>query len=216
MHIGVDEAGRGPVLGSMFVGAVGVPDSDMLPVEITDSKQLSAAKREQLAETIQDDPRIVTTVVEVSVETIDAMAGRLNHLTAQRFGAAISNVIDPAQPVETVIVDACDPNVDRFASAVGQALPDSIDIDAHHGADESSSVVGAASIVAKVARDAHMSSLGTTYGDIGSGYPSDPTTRTFLSTYVEEHGRLPGCARKSWRTSRDAMAAHTQGTLSSF
>jgi ribonuclease HII len=76
--------------------------------------------------------------------------------------------------------------------------------------------VGAASIIAKVARDAHVAELADEYGDVGSGYPSDPTTRTFLADYVDSHGELPPCARRSWSTCDDVLAAAEQATLGDF
>ncbi len=48
---------------------------------------------------------------------------------------------------------------------------------------------------------------------MGSGYPSDPTTRTFLADYVDRHGELPACARRSWSTCDDVLAAASQSTL---
>jgi ribonuclease HII len=87
---------------------------------------------------------------------------------------------------------------------------------AEHRADETYLLVGAASIVAKVARDAHVAALAEQYGDVGSGYPSDPATRAFLADYVAEHGELPPCARKSWSTCDDVLAAAEQSSLREF
>jgi len=89
-------------------------------------------------------------------------------------------------------------------------------VTAEHGADDEYDLVAAASVVAKVARDAHVETLAEEYGDVGSGYPSDPTTREFLEGYVGEHGELPDCARASWQTSRDALAAAEQSALGEF
>jgi ribonuclease HII len=94
-----------------------------------------------------------------------------------------------------------------------------VDVHAEHRADESYPLVAAASVVAKVERDARIDALAddyAEYGPIGSGYPSDPTTRDFLRTYVEETGTLPDCARASWSTSSDVLAAAEQSGLSEF
>jgi ribonuclease HII len=114
------------------------------------------------------------------------------------------------------IVDAGDVNADRFARRVAASAPDDLAVTAEHGADERYPIVGAASIVAKVERDAAVAALADEYGELGSGYPSDPTTRAFLREYVQRHGDLPDCARASWQTSRDALAAAEQGTLDEF
>jgi ribonuclease HII len=76
--------------------------------------------------------------------------------------------------------------------------------------------VAAASIVAKVERDRHVDDLRAEYGEVGSGYPSDPTTRTFLRDYVRDHGELPACARTSWKTCDDVLVAATQSALDEF
>ena len=92
-------------------------------------------------------------------------------------------------------------------------------VNAEHGADESYPLVAAASIVAKVRRDARIDALDEEYvefGPVGSGYPSDPTTRDFLRRYVAATGELPDCARASWSTSTDALAAAEQSGLSEF
>ncbi|MFW6317330.1 MAG: ribonuclease HII, partial [Halorubrum sp.] len=92
-------------------------------------------------------------------------------------------------------------------------------VEAFHGADEDDPVVGAASVVAKVARDARMAAIDDrypTYDGVGSGYPSDPTTRSFLRAYVADHGEIPDCARRSWATCEDALAAAEQSGLDDF
>ena len=137
----------------------------------------------------------------------------MNALTVEAQAAAISEVADEEM---TGIVDACDTSEDRFARRVADAAAVPIELDAEHGADESHAVVGAASVVAKVARDRHVDELAERYGDVGSGYPSDPTTREFLREYVDEHGALPPCARETWGTCEDALAAAEQAGLDQF
>ncbi len=92
---------------------------------------------------------------------------------------------------------------------------------AEHGADESHPVVAAASVVAKVERDRVVAALDEEYRSrgydgIGSGYPSDPTTRAFLREYVAREGDLPACARRSWSTCDDLLAANEQSALDEF
>jgi ribonuclease HII len=67
-----------------------------------------------------------------------------------------------------------------------------------------------------VARDAHVDALAAEYGDVGSGYPGDATTREFLDDYVAAHDCLPDCARASWKTSQDVLAAASQASLGEF
>ncbi|HJJ41272.1 MAG TPA: ribonuclease HII, partial [Methanocorpusculum sp.] len=77
-------------------------------------------------------------------------------------------------------------------------------------------VVGAASIVAKVTRDRIIEELKAEFGEIGSGYPSDAKTVTFLTEYIKEHGAPPSCARKSWQTVTDILSKSAQKNLFDF
>lgn len=211
MQVGTDEAGKGPVLGSMFAAAVRA-DPETLPHELADSKQLSAPRREELAAAVREVA--TTAVVEVSVERIDDPETDMNGLTVAAHADALGAVLDDGSP--SVYLDAADTNAVRFERRVLDELDGEPDLRAEHGADETYRVVSAASILAKVRRDAHVAELAATYGDLGSGYPGDPTTRAFLREFVGEHGGLPDCARESWQTSRDVLAERGQAALSDF
>jgi len=209
-HFGVDEAGKGPVLGSMFAAAV-VGDPEELPDGVADSKRLSAARREELDEQIREDFEVG--VAEVPVERIDDPETDMNALTVDAQACALDEI---AADGLAGYVDAGDVDEARFGRRVADGVTADVDVTAEHGADDEYALVAAASIVAKVARDSHVADLAAEYGDVGSGYPSDPTTREFLREYVREHGDLPDCARASWQTSRDALAAAEQSGLDEF
>ncbi len=209
-RFGVDEAGKGPVLGSMFAAAV-VGDPGDLPEGVADSKRLSPARREALDERIRD--ACAVGVAEIPVERIDDPETDMNALTVEAQANALADV---AEDGLAGYVDAGDVDEARFGRRVAEGVPAEVDVTAEHGADDEYALVAAASILAKVARDGHVADFSAEYGDVGSGYPSDPTTREFLEEYVGEHGELPDCARASWQTSEDALAAAEQAGLSEF
>ncbi|GCF13287.1 ribonuclease HII [Haloarcula mannanilytica] len=211
MRFGVDEAGKGPVLGSMFAAAVRA-DPAALPDGVGDSKDIRPERRERLAADIRESADAVG-VAEIPVERIDADGTDMNTLTVDGQAKALSAV---ARDGLSGMVDAGDTDAARFGRRVADAVDADVTITAEHGADETDPLVGAASIIAKVARDAHVSELAAEYGDVGSGYPSDPTTRTFLADYVDRHGKLPACARRSWSTCDDVLAAAQQASLGEF
>ncbi|MFP8957857.1 ribonuclease HII [Natrialbaceae archaeon A-CW3] len=217
MALGVDEAGKGPVFGSMFAAAVAA-DPDRLPDGIADSKRLSPSRRETLATTLHEDARIHVGVAEVTPARIDAPDTDMNSLTVTAHAHALEAAGVDLELDATHIArcDACDTDADRFARRVADACNLEVAIEAEHGADDDDPLVGAASIIAKVERDAHIDAITTEYGDIGSGYPSDPTTRAFLEEYVESHGDLPPFARTSWSTCADVLAAAEQTGLEQF
>jgi len=211
MRFGVDEAGKGPVLGSMFAAAVRA-DPDSLPDDVGDSKGITPERRERLDEQIRTVADAIS-VAEIPVARIDDPETDMNTLTVAAHAEALAGV---AQAGLAGMVDAGDTDAERFGRRVAERVEPTVDLVAEHGADETAPLVGAASIVAKVARDSHVAALTEAYGDVGSGYPSDPTTREFLSEYVETHGELPECARESWSTCEDVLAAAKQSTLDGF
>ncbi|MEA1930280.1 MAG: ribonuclease HII [Euryarchaeota archaeon] len=217
-QIGVDEAGKGPVLGPMIAAAVRADPAD-LPEGIADSKRLTPAKRESLADRLQAMDGVDIGVGIVSVQEIDDPETDMNGLTVAAQVRAIAAV---AEGSEEAIVDAGDVSESRFGRRVTDGVAsEGIDIavTAEHGADEEHTLAAAASIVAKVERDSRMDAVGADYDDcgpVGSGYPSDPTTREFLASYVDRHGELPACARQSWSTCEDVLAAAEQAALGDF
>lgn len=85
-----------------------------------------------------------------------------------------------------------------------------------HRADDKFLIVGAASIVAKVTRDRLVDELSKEFGNLGSGYPSDPVTIRFLEEYIREHGCPPSCARRTWKTVDEIIARISQQSLADF
>jgi ribonuclease HII len=210
VRFGVDEAGKGPVLGSMFAAAIHCEPA-ALPDDVGDSKGIAPTRREELAAEIRDIATVG--VAEIPVERIDDPETDMNTLTVAAHAEALAEV---AADGHSGMVDAGDANATRFGERVASRVAANVRITAEHQADESDPIVGAASIVAKVERDAHVERLAAEHGDVGSGYPSDPTTRTFLREYVDEYGELPSCARTSWSTCDDVLAAAEQSGLDDF
>ncbi|PSP32660.1 ribonuclease HII [Halobacteriales archaeon QH_10_67_22] len=226
-EFGVDEAGKGPVLGSMFAAAVVVDPAD-LPEDVGDSKTIAPERRRELAATIREVADAVG-VAEITVDRIDDDETDMNSLTVAAHVEALEGAVagldgEGAGPVAgpdaddplSGYVDAGDTNAVRFERRVADGVDADLSVRGEHGADESYAVVGAASVVAKVERDAHVAALADEHGDLGSGYPSDPATREFLEKYVAREGALPPCARASWKTSQDVLADAAQASLREF
>jgi len=123
---------------------------------------------------------------------------RLNLLEA-RYIAKILNKLRP----ETAYVDAPDRSPERFACQILQQLEAPLRIVSEHHADRKYPVVSAASILAKVRRDEIIESLQETYGDFGSGYPSDPKTIRFVKEWILRNRCDLPIVRRTWRTFRN-------------
>ena len=224
MRVGADEAGKGPVLGPMVAAAVRA-DPEALPEDIADSKCLTAPRRESLAARLETHANMDIGVAVIPVSRIDDPTTDMNTLTVASQVEALSDLSFESRD-EPIVVDAGDVSESRFARRVREGVADNttgdtgsesaITLIAEHGADEEYPIVGAASVVAKIERDRRIATLAEEYGDIGSGYPSDQTTRRFLAEYVRDHGELPACARSSWQTAADVLAAAEQSALSEF
>jgi ribonuclease HII len=207
---GVDEAGKGSVLGPMVVAAVGALSDDVLAdLAIKDSKLLSVKNREHLFPLIQERCRIATVIIPPPL--IDAWRKEITMNTCiARAHAAVIRRLCPL----IAYVDACDVDPARYKRMVQENLYGTkCEIVSEHHADRTYRIVSAASIVAKVVRDQKVRELSQIYGGIGSGYPSDPVTIAFLSSYIKEHHQPPACARKSWRTVIALIADREQSTL---
>jgi len=217
---GVDEAGKGPVLGSMFAAAV-YADPAALSDGVADSKRLSPPARERIDAELRASDDIVVGVACVPPARIDDPETDMNTLTVEAHADALATMVEGVPPDAldgglAGYVDAGETNERRFGERVAARVDAALAVTAEHRADDTYPVVSAASVVAKVARDAHVAALAETYGDVGSGYPGDPTTRSFLREYVRERGELPDCARASWATCADVLAAAEQSSLDSF
>lgn len=200
---GVDEAGRGCLLGPLVVAGVSASREGVRKLRelgVRDSKKLTAKAREGLY------PEILKAAEKVSVASImppeiDATVLRgkrlrkLNYLEALYFARVIDELGAPK-----VTVDASDVVPARFGRDVTNNLSRKCRVVARHKADRDYPVVSAASIVAKVERDRAVAGLREENGDFGSGYPSDPVTRAFFSEWMRRGDPLPAFVRKSWKT----------------
>ncbi|WP_297522113.1 ribonuclease HII [Thermococcus sp.] len=196
---GIDEAGRGPVIGPMVIAAV-VVDEDGVPklaeLGVRDSKRLTPKRRERLFDEIiklVDDYKLI----ELWPDEIDSRGGTLNEFEVENFIKALNSL--KVRP-DVVYIDAADVKEERFGEAIAGGLDFRAKIVAEHRADDKFLPVSAASILAKVTRDRAIEKLKEKYGEIGSGYPSDPRTRAFLEAYYREHGDFPPIVRRSWKT----------------
>ncbi|MEK7766390.1 MAG: ribonuclease HII, partial [bacterium] len=117
----------------------------------------------------------------------------------QAEAAAMIGIIREVGPA-LAYVDALTSRPERFGRALAAGLlPLTVRVIAENRADGKFPLVAAASIVAKVTRDAALEALREAHGEIGSGYPGDPRTVAFLRRCLA-HGALPPFVRRSWRT----------------
>lgn len=205
MHCGVDEAGRGSVMGPLVVGAVWVEDDDILSgIGVRDSKRLTPRSRERMYARIVDEADHWCVVV-ASAEEIDERRKQmsLNDVELGMFAEAVGS-----HRSDVAYADCPDVNDDRFAARL-HSMTKCSEIIAKHKADDMYPVVSAASIVAKVTRDRMIQDLHGEIGDFGSGYPSDRYTMDFIERWMRENGSPPPHTRRSWEPVRQMIAARS-------
>lgn len=205
---GVDEAGRGPVIGPLVVCGVMFQEDklgELLELGVKDSKALTPLKREKLSDEIIKLSNGHEFFI-IKPRTIDIVVSRnrvyrkLNYLTS----IAMARIIDQLRP-DTVYVDACDILPQRCASDIRRVLPYEPILVCEHKADVNYSVVSAASILAKVKRDQIVKELNDLHGFFNSGYPSDRDTIKFLKRYLTHQREVPTFVRGSWITVKRMM-----------
>ena len=211
---GVDEAGRGCVIGPLVVAGVALK-AENLPLlselGVKDSKLLTAKKREALYPEIiklTENHHIIKVLpyqIDKAVQSARKLH-KLNRLEAQ----TMAKIIDALKPDE-VYVDAADVLEHRFKNHIKECLKIETKIISKHKADKIFPVVSAASIIAKVERDREIASLRLEYGDFGSGYLTDEKTMVFLKQLLEKNDDYPSCVRKSWKPAKRAKSE--KGTM---
>lgn len=212
MHCGVDEAGRGSVMGPLIVAAVYTEDdAPLAKIGVKDSKKLSPKVREAMfAEiTASFDYRVII----ASAADIDERRKRasLNIIELEMFAEAAS-----AFDAGTVYADCPDPNEMMFSSALSVKLGGK-NVVGRHKADDTYPSVSAASIVAKVTRDRMMADISAGFGvDVGSGYPSDEVTMQFIEKWIKDKGCPPLHTRCSWEPVRHLMSASRNTKLTDW
>jgi ribonuclease HII len=205
-YCGVDEAGRGPVIGPMVMAAAVFDEAGIHKLKelgVKDSKRLSPRRRRTLEPVIKD-LAIEHKTVFVTPADIDRLRKTisLNQIEAEKTAQILLEL--ESQP-EKITVDATDSIAENYRKRILEAIaglnpefriPELV---CEHKADDKYPEVSAASIIAKVARDGAIESLKKQLGEFGSGYPSDELTKTFLRKILKE-GSMPDCVRKSWNT----------------
>lgn len=217
--LGVDEAGRGPVLGPMTYSAAFAPlDDDLKSKEFNDSKQLTEATREKLFSCILKDQRMGFVVENISAQLISGlMLARskvsLNKIAEDSTTKIIQRVLDAGVNLTQVYVDTVG-DAGRYERLLSQRFP-SVKFTVCPKADALYPIVSAASIVAKVIRDRSLVASCNSEGlpsNTGSGYPGDPLTVQLLKSNVHPVLGFPRVVRFSWETVTRMLKDH--GALS--
>lgn len=205
ISVGIDEAGRGCVLGPMVVACVAADPADrkwFWKHNVRDSKIVPGPQRDDLAKRIME--RCWFRVVVVGAPAIDrAVRDRsltLNGLERDTMAELLRDFREDFEEREALaLVDAPSINAQGFLEQLFHASgwDDMSRLKAKHEADRTDRTVAAASIIAKAERERLIAKLKKELGvDFGCGYSHDETTRAFLKTCPPDAAYV----RWSWKT----------------
>lgn len=169
---GIDEAGRGPLAGPVVTAAVILPDGYEL-AGLTDSKQLTAKKRDKLFEQLMADERVQKSIASATAAEIDELnILRATHLAMARAAQGLSS------PADFALIDGLPvPNFPLPSKSIVKG-------------DSRSLSIAAASILAKVTRDRLMTELDAQYPAYGFAKHAGYGTAAHLAA-LRAHGPCP-------------------------
>ena len=213
--LGIDEAGRGPIIGSLFIAGVLLNEKDLSKLEelgVKDSKLLPHKKRILLAREIKKIAKKYK-IIQIKPEEIDKAVNKqdglnLNWLEAHKT-AQIINELKP----DKAIVDCPSPNLKKYKEYLLNLLKNKkIELIVEHRA-EKYYPVAASSIIGKCAREEEMEQIQKKYGNTGPGYTSNEITQKFVKENFDKH---PEIFRKSWSTFKNHENLKKQRKLDEF
>ncbi len=212
---GIDESGRGPLLGPMVLAGVCASEKELKNLEklpIKDSKLLSKKKREELFKKITSKYKyVIVKVLPKEIDDYNFRGVNLNNVEAK----TIARIILEMKP-DKVIVDSPEPaDEQKFGRTIKEFCKEfSFEISSEHKADLNHKIAGAASILAKVTRDNEIEKIKKETGiDIGSGYPSDEVTQKAIK---EHFSKLEKYMRKCWSTYKRLKGENFQSNLGEY
>jgi len=217
--LGIDEAGRGPVIGPLVICGLMVDENGekkLREIKVKDSKELTPKKREELAPLIE---RIATHAVILRVQPCKIDNSKKHGINLNKLEALkmieIINLLEP----DKAIIDTPTVNTQKFKDFLWSKVEKKdIELVCENYADKNYPVVSAASILAKVNRDIAIEELKKKVGfDFGVGYSHDKRTIEFLHKLAKENnGKLPNYVRHSWDTAEQITKQYKQMRVLNF
>lgn len=214
---GIDEAGRGAVIGPMVIAGVVIDENDeskLVKIGVRDSKELSPAKREKLASEIEKIAKdiFILRIPACKIDSYRASGINLDRIEAMKM-AEIINIAS----ADKVYVDSLN-NPPRFQKIISEHLHENNkELVVKNFLDESIPVVSAASIIAKTERDKSIKEIKRKVNfDFGVGYSHDSRTIEFIDKLIRERKELPPFIRQSWVTTQVLKENSLQRKIKEF
>ena len=218
LTIGVDDSGRGPLIGPLILAGVLLNEEQekiLKKHKVRDSKTVLPSQRLQMAELIEKNIINKKIAIAYPKEIDESVDGEDNLKTLEaKKTAEVINALNKDNETISVIIDCPSTNKRMWLNKMLKYLNNSknLVIRCEHKADRDYVAVSAASVLAKCAREEEVAKIKKEYGNIGSGYPADPITVKFLKENGEKL-RNSSIFRKSWATWKKMFPGEKQRTL---
>jgi ribonuclease H2 subunit A len=224
--LGIDEAGRGPVLGPMVYACAFWPlekEAELKKMNFDDSKVLDESVREKLFADIQkNNVGFLANVLSpkyISTSMLRICKYNLNDLSHDTAANLVEKVLEKGYQITHVYVDTVG-DEKKYENKLSQRFP-KISFKVSKKADSIYPIVSAASICAKVIRDSVLKNwtfeephfresqespkANPKSPQWGSGYPGDPLTKKWLRTNCDRVFGFPSVVRFSWKTAKNLL-----------
>src|SRR3989338_8848340 len=202
--LGIDEAGRGTLLGPLVIAGVIIRESEadkLGDLGVKDSKMLTPLQRERIAKNLRSFVKYK--VIKISPKEIDDALEGDNTIK-------IINELNPNK----AYIDCPSTNVLAYKNYLKNKIEKDVELYVGHKMDSENVVCAAASVLAKVERDSEIEKIKKKTGyDFNSGYPSDHITQEFLKKHYKD---FPDIFRKSWSSYKKIIGEKTQKKLGNF
>ena len=213
--LGIDEAGRGSVIGPMVLAGVLIDKKDenkLRKIGVKDSKLLSPLQRKRLYPLITKIAKDHVSI-KISAKEIDELrkTTNLNKIEAEKMAQIIKTM-----KADTAYVDAPQVSTEKFKAILLALAKNKTEIISENYADLKYPVCSAASIIAKVERDKEVEKIKKIVGfDFGVGYSHDTRSIEFVKKALKEKKYLE-FIRHSWITVSDIKSKKEQKTLEEY
>ena len=213
--LGIDEAGRGSVIGPMTIAGLMIDSKDEFKLKelgVKDSKLLTKVQREFMFDKIKDIAKDYV-ILSISASEIDELRKitNLNKIEGKKM-AEIIKTLNP----DVAILDAPQVSTDKFKHFVQSLIKNNTKIISENSADLNYPVCAGASILAKVTRDREVEEIKKKVDfDFGVGYPHDEKSIEFVKKCLKEKKNLK-YLRHSWVTVSELVKEKEQKRLEEF
>ncbi|MBW3019509.1 ribonuclease HII [Candidatus Woesearchaeota archaeon] len=209
---GIDEAGRGPVIGPMVIAGAMIDkekEEELRALGVRDSKLIAPKKRDRIAAVLPKYVKYEIIIIEPA--EIDKYLAKDNGTNLNWLEADKSVEILKKLKPDVAYIDSPSPNLKAYKAYITERVKG--EIHCEHKADVNYLCAGAASILAKAKREEIIAQLKKKYGDFGSGYMTDPKTKAFLAKNWE---KCPELFRQSWASYKAYLKGKSQKNMSEF